>query len=110
MPLGLKDSDAVIQWCIRETLENFPGSIPYIDDVLVYGKMQQEHDCNLEWVLQALHSRSFHLQLPKCLFPVGLCPLSGSCPIREGTKAQRFKKIKIQFVAIAMILMLIDSA
>ncbi len=68
MLLGFKDSSAVFQQCIWEALEDCPGSIPYIDDVLVYGKMQQEHDCNLEQVLQALHSKNFHLQLPKCLF------------------------------------------
>ncbi len=68
MLLGLKDSGAVFQQCIWETLENCPRSIPYIDDILVYGKLQQEHDHNLEWVLRALHSKNFHLQLSKCLF------------------------------------------
>ncbi len=68
MPLRLKDSGAVFQRCIRETLENCPGSIPYIGDILVYGKMQKEHDRNLEQVLRALHSKNFWLQLSKCLF------------------------------------------
>ncbi len=69
MPLGLKDSSAVFQQCIWETLENCPCSIPYIDNIFVYGKMQQEHHHNLEWVLWALHSKNFHLRLPgKCLF------------------------------------------
>ncbi len=77
MPLGLKDSSAVFQWCIWETLEDCPGSIPYIDDVLVYGKSQQEHDHNLEWVLQALHSKNFCLQLPKCLFQQASLPFLG---------------------------------
>ncbi len=68
MPLGLKDSGAVFQHCIWETLKDCPGSVPYIDDILVYGKMKQEHNQNLERVLRALHAHNFCLQLTKCLF------------------------------------------
>ncbi len=48
MPLGLKDSGAVFQRVIHETLQSCPGAIPYIDDILVYGRTKQEHDQNLE--------------------------------------------------------------
>ncbi len=61
MPLGLMDSSAVFQHCIWETLEDCPGYVPYIDDILVYGKTKQEHDQNLEQVLRALHACNFHL-------------------------------------------------
>ncbi len=68
MPLGLKDSGAIFQWAIRETLNDCPGSIPCIDDILVYGRTKQEHDRNLEQVLRALHDNHFQLQLLKCHF------------------------------------------
>ncbi len=68
MLLGLKDSRADFQHCIQETLEDCLGAIPYIDDVLVYGKTKQEHDHNLIQVLQALHSKNIRLQLSKCFF------------------------------------------
>ncbi len=48
LPLGLKDSGAAFQHAIHETLKDCPGAMPYIDDILVYGKTQSEHDQNLE--------------------------------------------------------------
>ncbi len=51
MPLGLKDSGAVFQHCIHEILEDCPWTIPYINDILVYGCTKEEHDQNLKQVL-----------------------------------------------------------
>ncbi len=51
MPLGLKDLGAVFERSIHETLPDCPGTVPYIDDILVYGRTKQEHDHNLEKVL-----------------------------------------------------------
>ncbi len=48
IPLGLKDSGAVSQRAIHETLQDCPSTVPYIDNILVYGKTKQEHNCNLE--------------------------------------------------------------
>ncbi len=77
MLLGLKDSGAVFQCMIWETLQDCPGSIPYIDDILVYGWTQKEHDQNLEWVLRTLHAKHFHLQLAKCRFRQKSVPFLG---------------------------------
>ncbi len=77
MPLGLKDSGAVFQRAIHETLQDCPGAVPYIDNILVYRKTKQEHDCNLEKVLRALHSKNFRLQLLKCRFRQTTVPYLG---------------------------------
>ncbi len=83
MPLGLKDSGAVFQRAIRETLKDCPGSIPYIDDILVYGRTKEEHDRNLERVLCALHDNHFRLQLPS-----DCCCFFGSCTVGHRTETQ----------------------
>ncbi len=44
LPLGLKDSRAIFQWAIHETLKDCPGVVPYVDDILVYGITQAKHD------------------------------------------------------------------
>ncbi len=67
-PLGLKDFGAAFQRAIHETLKDCPGVVPYVDDILVYGRTQAEHDQNLEQVLRCLHTKNFHLQLSKCKF------------------------------------------
>ena len=68
MPMGLKDSSAVFQYCITRTLEGLPGVIPYIDDILVYGQSKLEHDENLIRVLKALNEKNFRLNADKCEF------------------------------------------
>ncbi len=49
-------------------ITRLPWIVPYIDDILVYGKTKEEHDRNLERVLRVLHVCHFHLQLTKCRF------------------------------------------
>ncbi len=51
LPLGLKDSGAAFQCAIHDTLKDCPRVMPYVDDILIYGKTKLEHDQNLEWVL-----------------------------------------------------------
>ncbi len=58
----------MFQRCIQETLVDCPGTIPYIDNILVFGWDKQEQDRNLECVLCALHNRNLHLHLSKCQF------------------------------------------
>ncbi len=48
LPLGLKDSGAAFQCAIHKTLKDCPGVVPYVDDILIYGKTKLEHDQNLE--------------------------------------------------------------
>ncbi len=59
LPLGLKDSGAAFQRAIHETLKDCPGVMPYVDDILVYSRMQCEHDTSLERVLRCLHAKNF---------------------------------------------------
>ncbi len=77
LPLGLKDSGAAFQWAIHETLKNCPGVMPYVDDILVYGRTQSEHDQNLEHALRCLHTKNFRLQLSKCKFHQPKVPFLG---------------------------------
>ncbi len=51
LPMGLNDSGAVFQWLVAQTLAGLKGTVAYIDDILIYGATQEEHDANLEAVL-----------------------------------------------------------
>lgn len=44
------------------------GVQKYLDDVIVYGRDQQEHDCNLQAVLAALREAGHQLNTEKCHF------------------------------------------
>ncbi len=81
MPLGLKDSGAVFQRAIWGTLQDCPGSIPYIDDILVYGRTQKEHDQNLEWVCTLCMPSISIYSWPNVVFARN-CPFLGSRFVR----------------------------
>jgi hypothetical protein len=36
----------------KEIFKDIPGQVSYIDDLLIYGKTQEEHDRNLKRVLE----------------------------------------------------------
>ncbi len=68
LPMGLKDSAFVCQQLVAQTLAGCPGTLAYIDDILVFGQTLKEHDENLKLVLQKLHDNDFRLQPAKCIF------------------------------------------
>ena len=58
----------IFQNVIRETLTGIPGTMNISDDILVYGKSQEEHNSNLNATLQRLKERNLTLNKAKCEF------------------------------------------
>jgi len=65
LPMGLKDAGAVFQKVIEECVGGIPGVFPYMDDVLIAAKNQEEHDRILPIVLGRLDAFDFRLNLAK---------------------------------------------
>ncbi|KAG0435658.1 Retrovirus-related Pol polyprotein from transposon 17.6 [Dictyocoela muelleri] len=65
MPQGFKNSPAIFQRGIYLILKEFIGNkcFVYIDDILIFGKTEEEHDENLNDVLKRL--KSFNLKINK---------------------------------------------
>ena len=53
---------------MEATLQGLPMVCIYLDDILVSGKMEQEHLANLHEVLTHLESAGLHLKREKCSF------------------------------------------
>ena len=66
LPMGMCDSSAVFIKCVAQTLVGCTNVVQYVDDILVYGSTQQEHDAALDKVLAALAQKDFRLNLAKC--------------------------------------------
>ena len=77
LPMGLRDSAAVFQHIIHQILCGIPGCEAYIDDILVYGTTQTEHDENLRKVLTTLNEKNLRLNLDKCIFRDTSVPFLG---------------------------------
>ena len=68
MPFGITSAPAIWQKAMDEILAGIPGCICYLDDILVVGSSQEEHDQRLDTVLDRLSRRGVRLQKDKCLF------------------------------------------
>ena len=62
MPFGITSAPAIWQEAMDEILAGIPGCICYLDDILVVGSSQEEHDQLLDTVLDRLSKRGVRLQ------------------------------------------------
>ena len=58
----------MFQEAIRELLTGLPGCKNISDDIIVFGKRQDEHDKNLRGVLQRLQENNLSLNKEECQF------------------------------------------
>ena len=70
LPFGVASAPSCFQRVMESLLKGIPGVVVYTDDVLVIGKMDEEHLAALEEVLQRLEQAGLRLQLKKCSFMV----------------------------------------
>ena len=54
LPFGITSAPKHFQCCMSETLDNIPGVVCHVDDVLVSGIDQVEHNEHLHAVLQKI--------------------------------------------------------
>ena len=63
---GISSAAEIFQNVIRETLEGIDGEKNISDDILVFGKLHEEHDQNLRAVFQRLREKGLTLNKSKC--------------------------------------------
>ena len=67
---GVSAAPEIYQHVIQQVLQGCPGVKNISDDLIVFGKTQQEHDVNLNGVLSRLQDRGLTLNGEKCKFNV----------------------------------------
>ena len=70
VPFGMITSGAIMQLIIERVLAGLNNKIclVYVDDVVIYGKTEEEHDYNLNLVLQRLRENGYKISIDKCVF------------------------------------------
>ena len=68
LPFGISSAPELYQKCMNQVLEGFPGVLYLIDDTLIYGKDQSEHDARLLAALRWLKEAGVTLNTNKCAF------------------------------------------
>ena len=67
---GVSSAPEIYQHVIQQVLQGCRGVRNISDDIIVFGKTRDEHDQNLETVLQRLQQSNLTLNQEKCLFGV----------------------------------------
>ena len=70
LPFGISTAPEVFSRCMYSILEGIPNILIYIDDLIIWGSTQEEHDKTLETVLQRLDTAGLALNKDKCKFSV----------------------------------------
>lgn len=69
LPFGLCNSPDIFQEILQTViLADCPGTVNYLDDVLVSGATKEEHDRNLQIVLRRFREHNVLLNAAKCVF------------------------------------------
>ena len=68
LPFGISSGSEKFQKCMSQILEGLDGVECNIDDILVYGRTQIEHDRRLEAVLRRLDNANVTLNAEKCIW------------------------------------------
>ena len=65
---GITSACEIYQKCMSRLVEGIPGVLCLIDDILVFGKSQEEHDERLHQVFTKLKTAGVTLNQSKCEF------------------------------------------
>ncbi|KAL5010683.1 hypothetical protein ScPMuIL_012988 [Solemya velum] len=68
LPFGISSAPEYFQKRMTQLLDGIPGVVCQMDDVLVYGSTQLEHDTRLDIVLNKLRDADLTLNRDKCKF------------------------------------------
>ena len=68
LPYGIASAPAIFQNVMESLLSDIPGVGIYLDDLLITRKSVEEHDRNVEQVLDKLEKSNMRLKFHKCSF------------------------------------------
>lgn len=77
LPFGLCNAPDIFQQSMETVLTGCTGIIIYLDDILVFGKSEAEHDHNLKTVMQRLSDHGVSINRDKCQFNKQSCKFLG---------------------------------
>src|ERR1700724_2672312 len=86
MYFGLTNSPATFQTMMNALLNDLPGVIVYIDDILIFTETEEGHDTVVLEVLKRLKDNDLFLKPEKCFFKVREVEMLGMIIGPEGVK------------------------
>ena len=91
MPFGISSAPEHFQKRMSEILEGQPGVLCLLDDIIIYGNTQEEHDQRLQTTLKRLQNAGVTLNRDKCQFNQKSLKFLGHVVSAEGVTADPSK-------------------
>ena len=86
LPYGISIGSEQFQKCMNNILANLSGVECEIDDLIIHGETQKQHDERLHAVLNTLQESNVTLNKEKCIFSVPTIKALGQIISAEGIK------------------------
>ncbi|GBN40108.1 Transposon Ty3-I Gag-Pol polyprotein [Araneus ventricosus] len=83
---GLKNAPATFQRFIHEVLRGLDFVFPYLDDILIASKSNQEHEIHLNLVLERLNTFGLRINISKSVFAVDEIEFLGYLITPQGSR------------------------
>ena len=99
MSFGINAAAEIFQHAISQLLADIPGAINISDDIIVFGKTQQDHDETLNRVLNKVSDNNLTLNATKCEFNKASLEFFGSIFSDGGMKPDPKKVEDVQNLA-----------
>lgn len=96
MPYGISSAPEVYQKIINQIFEGLDGVVPYMDDVLIYGRSQEEHNKRLEIALSRAKKFNLHFSKTKLQLSQQKIKFLGHIVSNEGIQIEHSKIAAIQ--------------
>ena len=96
MPFGIKSAPEHYQKKMSQILEGIDGHITLIDDMLIYGKTQMEHNTRLRAVMKKLNDAGVILNPEKCEFSKNEVKFAGHILNEDGVKSEQKKQSRFE--------------
>jgi len=87
LPFGISCVPELFQLRMNKILDGLAGVVCQMDDVLVFGGTQQEHDHRLAATLERINAAGVSLNKEKCQFSVSAVKFLGHVVDKEGIRA-----------------------
>ena len=98
LPFGISSAPELFQKRMSNVLSGVKGSLCLIDDVLVFGKTQGEHDQRLADALKRIQSAGVTLNKDKCVFSTSTLTFLGHVLDKDGISADPEKTSAIRMM------------
>ena len=96
LPFGLSSSQDIFQRVMSQMFEDIQGVEVVVDDILVWGQNEQQHDARLRQVLERARHRNLKLNKSKCQFRKQQVAYLGHILTNHGLKPDPKKTLAVK--------------